>query len=490
MPSEHAAVTAEASVTSKNLSKVALLRLAQYPFVALFAIIIPRMMGPSVYGQYALFVSVVAMGDALLDLGITEIAARTVPELQQQRNLSGIRTFFSRMLAFKLTLDLLVILGVVFGRSLLRGAHLQHIWVLLLAMLFADVTAPAYGLMFGLNRLSICSLRDPLRRAMSLVIVVTLFHAFGLTGAIFSVAITEGLLALRFLWVVRAYVSTRELVPSWSYAAPLLRYGSLFYLSAGLISLWQRLGNTLITALRGDFRQVALFDLSNQIFLTAVGFTLFLITSLAPMFTRLRLEGKEGKLIDWSRRILTYNQIACMAALGAWLLIGDALIRILIGAQYVGLYENVAVLLCGVFPMVIIQLGLTLAMAYANPASYLSALCVAVVSFVAAAFLLIPSHGGALGCSEATALSCLCGALAIGFRYRSNLRHSIAPGLKAILIGAAIVLPCWLLRGPPTRNILLLLGFLSVYGAALLLSRVVVASELHQVWLALRHRSA
>jgi O-antigen/teichoic acid export membrane protein len=113
MTLEHA-VTVEASVTSKNLSKVALLRVAQYPLIALFAIIVPRLMGPTLYGHYALFVSIVGMGTALLDLGMTEISARTVPELQRRFDPSAIRTFFSRMLGFKIPFDLLAIsLGVL-----------------------------------------------------------------------------------------------------------------------------------------------------------------------------------------------------------------------------------------------------------------------------------------------------------------------------------------------------------------------------------------
>ena len=70
------AVTVEASVTSKNLSKVALLRVVQQPFIALFAIIAPRLMGPTLYAHYSLFVSIVGMGTALLDLGMTEISVR------------------------------------------------------------------------------------------------------------------------------------------------------------------------------------------------------------------------------------------------------------------------------------------------------------------------------------------------------------------------------------------------------------------------------
>src|SRR5579872_4764713 len=210
MTPEHA-VTVEASVTSKNLSKVALLRVAQYPFIALFAILVPRLMGPTLYGHYALFVSIVGMATALLDLGMTEISARTVPELQQRVDQLAVRTFFSRMLGFKISFDLLAIAVAVLGYWLLQGALPQYLVPLLLAVFIGDLGSSAYGLLFGLNQPTICSLRDPLRRAAGLVVVIVLFRNFGLSGAIFSAVFVECLLALINFWFIRQYVSPREL---------------------------------------------------------------------------------------------------------------------------------------------------------------------------------------------------------------------------------------------------------------------------------------
>ena len=311
-------VTSEASITSKNLSQVAVLRFAQYPFTALFAVIVPRLMGPDDYGRYAWFVSLVGMASAFLDLGMTEIATRAVPTLQHSRGEAGVRKFFSRMLAFKLALDLSLITAFVVGaRWLFHGAvPWLFVWPLAIVLLIGDVGGTAYALLFGLNRLAICSARDPIRRAVGVVIVVVLYLKFGLAGAVASVVLVEAVLTSINIYWTRRYVSLRELRPSWSFTAPLLHYGFLFYLSWGITNLWQRLGNTLIGHMRHDYAQIALFDLSNQIFLTAIGFTMFLITSLAPIFTQLRLQGKESKLIDWSRRILTYNQIACVGILG------------------------------------------------------------------------------------------------------------------------------------------------------------------------------
>jgi O-antigen/teichoic acid export membrane protein len=484
-------VTSDATVASKSLSKVAVLRASQYPFIIIFALVVPRMMGPDTYGRYALFVSLIAMIDAFLDPGMAEISARVVPELQQVRNEAGIRTFFSRMVGFKITVDLLLALVAVVGLRLIFPDVVAptFLWLLILAIFVGDLGSAAYGLLFGLNRQSLCAARDPLRRAASVCLIIALFHLFGLSGAIFSVVLVEGLLLIIYLTFVGRYVSFQELTPKWSYVAPFLRYGFLFYLSAGATSLWQRLGNTLIGQLRGDFRQIALYDLSNQMFLTATSFTLFVILALAPTFTRLRLEGKEGKLIDWSRRILTYNEIGCVCAVAAWLLLGPELIPILIGRQYDGLYANVAVLLCAAFPTVVIQLGLALAIAYAEPIWYFVAVCTGVVSFVVTSLITIPANGS-LGCSIATLVSCICCALVMGFRYRANMRKSLGPALKSIALGAVLLVPCWLLRGRADRNALLLLGFLATYGSALFLTRVIIRAEVEQLWAALRHKSA
>lgn len=485
------AVTAEASVTSKNLSKITLLKVAQYPFLALFAFLVPRIMGTDIYGRYALFVSWVGIMSAVLDLGISEISARSVPELQRRADGDGIVVFFSRMLGFKLTVDLAFVAICSLG-LLIAGARLgigigAFAWPILLTVFISDLGAAAYGLLFGLNRLVACSARDPIRRGASLAIVILLYNKFGLRGAVFSVLLVEAISSFLNLMWTRRYISPRDMVPRLSYIAPLLRYGLLFYFSWGVLTLWQRLGDTLVGYLRADFGQVALFDLSNQIFLTATSFTLFVITSLAPIFTRLRLEGKEGKLVDWSRRILTYSQIACMLLLGGWLLLGRDVIPVLIGRQYGGLYPIVTLLMCGTFPMVVVQLGLALAMAYAEPVWYLLALSVAVVAFIAAAFVLIPSHG-AIGCAAATLISCVLCALTMAARYRHNLRQSLPRAIKAIVIGAVVLLPCWLCRGGWGRDALLLVAFSTVYAGVLWTLRVLDPEEIQQAWLALRSK--
>src|SRR5206468_2387105 len=73
----------EASVTSKNISTVTLLKVGQYPFLVASMMLIPRLMGPTIYGEYALLISIITMTASLIDFGGgTDVFGRFVPEFE------------------------------------------------------------------------------------------------------------------------------------------------------------------------------------------------------------------------------------------------------------------------------------------------------------------------------------------------------------------------------------------------------------------------
>jgi O-antigen/teichoic acid export membrane protein len=91
----------EAAITTKNISLVAFLRFAQYPFLISSAILIPRMMGPEIYGDYALLLSIMIIVSSLLELGRGEIFGRFIPEFHARCQLADIPRFSSRFLGLK-----------------------------------------------------------------------------------------------------------------------------------------------------------------------------------------------------------------------------------------------------------------------------------------------------------------------------------------------------------------------------------------------------
>jgi hypothetical protein len=101
------------------------------------------------------------------------------------------------MLGFKLTLDVAVVALAAMVLFFLRPLSVprQMLVPLLIVIVISDVSAAAYGLLFGLNNVSLCSARDPLRRAISLVTVIVGYSWFGLLSALYSAVMFEFLLA-------------------------------------------------------------------------------------------------------------------------------------------------------------------------------------------------------------------------------------------------------------------------------------------------------
>ena len=481
-----AAPTQDASITSRNLSAVFLLRIAQFPFLALFAILIPRMMGSETYGQFAFLISVIAILTSFLSLGIGEICGRFVPEAQSGADPAAVGALGSRLLAFKTAVSL-PILALAFPALLwLYGNSFPatYLVLVLLIVLVADWGSVAYGLLFGLNKLVRVSLREPLRRAVSLLLILLLFPQFGLVGALFSTLLVESILLALGLYWTKGHFTAGQLRLDFDFLKPCLTFGFGLYLSWFLLNVWQRLGNVLINHVTNDSAAIAFFDLANQCFLVVISITVTIVNSLVPMFSKLLLQGKEDKILEWSARLVRYMSILSMLAFSTLLFAGSELIIFLFGEEFSQVFPNAAVLLLALFPSVFVQIGFVYAVLYKSPGKFLWALIVSLAAFVALSLVLIPSYS-AMGCSAATAVSYyLMAGLAI-YPFRDKAGPLLREG--GITVGLGILaLPLVLWKGEALWNVLLAVGFACAYMALLFVARVVSVKEVAEAVAALR----
>src|SRR5690242_15940392 len=103
-------MTREAHATIKNISTVALLKLAQYPFLALTIVLVPRLMGTTDYGEYALLTSIITVAGALIDFGAgAEMFGRFIPEFQVTHRPDAIRKLVSNILGMRTLIGALAI---------------------------------------------------------------------------------------------------------------------------------------------------------------------------------------------------------------------------------------------------------------------------------------------------------------------------------------------------------------------------------------------
>lgn len=483
---ETAPATSDASVTSRNLSAVFIMRIAQFPFLILFAILVPRMMGADYYGQFALLIAIATILTSLVNLGIGDVFGRFVPELAASNGPAEVTKFTSNFLAFKTLFTLAVLLLVVPIVTWSYAGDLEAVYFLVVAVvvLVVDWASVFYSLLFGQNKLVRYSVRDPLRRGLSLVLILALFPHLGLLGALFSTLLVDTMiLALGIHWT-RGSVSLRHLRFDPRFLKPYLTFGITVYISWFLMNLWQRIGNVLIQYVTGDPKEVAFFDIANQFFLVAISITVIVVNSLIPMFSKFVADGREAKIHEWSRRLVRYMLILNMLGFALMVFLGADLIPFLIGRDFAEVTPNAVVLLLALFPAVFVQIAFVYALVYKQPRRFLAAQVVALVGFLAASVVLIPAYTS-IGCSIAIVASYFLMALLAIFPFRDKAAALVKEGCLVVALGA-VLMPLVLLKSTVLVNIGITISFTVAYLAFLWVFRVLGFAELSEALQALR----
>jgi O-antigen/teichoic acid export membrane protein len=290
---------------------------------------------------------------------------------------------------------------------------------------------------------------------------------------------------LNLAWGWR-YLSFKDLRLDLKFLKPYLQFGFMFYISNGVMIIWQKVGNPIVAYLTTDSSEVALFDIPNQIFLITTSFLLVTIGYLVPIFVHLLATGKEEKLVTWSNLLLKYIFAMSTMMVGGFLIAGHELIPILIGRQYSSIYPNALVLLMGTFPMIVVQLGYVFCIIYKKARQYLFAVACALLAFVASAFVLVPPLAS-LGASLAMLLSTGVAAFALGVIFWRQVKPCLQEGLQVALLGGVFI-PFWFLRHNLIIDLLLAIAAGILYLLILLISRKLRIEEMAQVIQAIRPR--
>lgn len=486
---ETTAITQEARVTIKNISAVAVLKTAQYPFLALTMVVVPRLMGPVQYGEYALLISIITVIASSIDFGASaEMFGRFVPEFEVNQQTNVVRRLASNILGLRMLIGLsttVVLFGVL---SVLYGDQFPAMILVVICMIVIvrEVQIVPYSLLYGLNKLGLRSTQLVMRRALSLVFLLVLYHFLGLLGAVVSTLLVDLVLAIAaFSWTA-GYFRVTELKPDITFLKPFLRFDVAFYLSWVIVNVWQRSGNLLIEQLTGSTIQVAQFDISNQLYLVTTTLIFVAIESLIPIFTNLLLTGREQKLSDWSTTVLKHTAILSTLIFWVFVYIGPYVIPVLIGPDYAPTIPNTMWLLAGLFPMAITQLGSVFSVAYKKPYRYLATLGISYAVFAMVSVLLIPVFQ-AMGCAIATLASSVTSATILYLSFKPQFRSSLSKSLPPILLWI-IFIPFLLLRDGFVSSMILAALATAVYIAILFALKVLRVDELNTMLSAVRRR--
>jgi O-antigen/teichoic acid export membrane protein len=173
----------------------------------LFTIVVPRLMGPDTFGQYALITSVSVWFALVSGLSSAQTMSRFVPEFSVRGDREGLERF-----AFLLRLvsgALVAALYFALTAFLFRELDLLAVAVAAMAVFFRSAAKLLCALSLGLNQAARWGLGETVNRWASLILVIPGAYFGGLLGACLALLITELASKQRCL-VGRPYVARRR----------------------------------------------------------------------------------------------------------------------------------------------------------------------------------------------------------------------------------------------------------------------------------------
>jgi O-antigen/teichoic acid export membrane protein len=463
--------------TARNAGLILVQRGAVMVAGVLFAAVVPRMMGPPVYGQYALLASLAAWMALLSGLGFTNTISRHMPTLVLAGKTAELRRFLGGMLALR------VVSGAGAGAAylavtllLLRDLPPLVPWIFAGAVWLQTLGNFFFGVFLGFNRAARWVVGDVVRRWLLLVLLPLGFALDGLRGACLALLVTEAVALVVGLAWTRLGLSVSDVWPRAGVLEPHLRFGVAFLGTQVLFAGFNGSGELLVRTFTGEYGEVGYFALAHSAYLMAVAAITQFVLSFAPLLGSFLDRGERGALDQWVGGLL--KGLAVLGALSVFgaLFLADPLVTVVFGAAYHPVAPNLVVLALGLLPLTLGSVFTTVTLVHDRPG----------LSFVGSALRLAVLWGagpvlvarwGSLGACLAVLGGSTLHAVVLAWRLRDQAGPGLRSWVRAIVL-ALPFLPLLWLRSSPLVNGALFLAFVAGYGVLLLLSRVVTWADL------------
>lgn len=451
----------------------------------LYAALIPRMMGPEVYGQFALITSLSLWFSLASGLGITQVISRETPPLASGPDLTKLRAFFGQLLTVRIASGAAA--GLAF--MLLVGPWLTEInrlalWAVATTVFVRSLSSTLYAYFLGLNQAWRWGTRDVLSRIFPLLLIVPGYQLAGLPGACLGLLIGEAAVVGVAAWWARHYLSLAGLLSGWGGLAPYLRFGLGFYASTLLVAFFQRSGEPLVRLFHGDYAQVGYFGLAYKGYLTAEAIIPQLTLSFVPFLVTVNGQQGPGGVARWAERLVRWLGIAGMLGIGGVCLLAGDVVPAVLGAAYAPVALLLVPLAWSLIPQAWSAISRLMAVVYDRPGEAVAASSLRLILLWIGGPVLVSRLGG-FGASLAVLAAISGYAIYFGWRMRSVAPYRLTPWLISLLLGGWFVflLP---LRSSVFVNIGLFLLFAVVYLGLLLSFGLIRIDEIRRAWAIVR----
>jgi O-antigen/teichoic acid export membrane protein len=453
--------------------------------VTLFAVLVPRLMGPTLFGRYALLISV-SMWFALLSApGAVSMLARSIPRFVATNDGDGLRRLATSLVVLRAVTGSFSAMGYFLIVTLVLGEP-DPLAAAFVAggVLSCTVGNLSFALFLGLNQAARWGLGELLRRWMTLALVPIGFAAAGLRGACLGFLGAEMTVLVCGLWWARRYLRWADVDLSRRHLRPHLRTGMHFAAGAVLMVFTQRSGEALVRFSTGRYEEVAFFGLAYAIYLTIAQALWQFAIAFAPFLVTLLEHGRRDDIARWLERLLKYMVVCAVLALAGMIFVGHDLVPLLLGAKYHAVAANAVPAMLALLTLSVGMTGRLLALTLDRPGAAAAAAAIELAAFWSFGVPLA-LRAGSLGACWAVVPASALYASYITWRMRRELPFSLGDAGRAVAL-SLVFAPLAFLRGAWPANALLLTAGAMAYGVLLLRSRVITTAEIVELWGLLR----
>ena len=477
----------EAQKTVRNVGFLLLQHGSHVLYAILFAALVPRLMGPTTYGQFNLLTSLAMWLVFSGSLGMTQIVGRYVPEFLHRGDREGLLKFVGQMAVTRLIVGLAG--GLVY--YLITVLWLRDLdWLVLgfmaLSVVLNILTISVFALFLGLNQAARWGMRDTLMRWLSLIFILAGLALWGLKGACLGMALTELLLLGVGYWWARPYMEKRYFGLEWGYLSPYFRLGFIFFGSEVIVSTFQFAGSALILFMSANYNEVSFFGLAYQgCTLAAVAF-FQLAMAFAPFLALLLARQDSSSFQGWVEQLLKWLGVSGILCFLGALFLADTILPLLMGQAFRPVTDNLVLMTISLPFLGVVSMGSVLAMIKDRPGMALEAALLRLAAFL---ILGVPLVGwwGSLGGSLAFVLAGVaqCGYYLI--RLQGLLTFSVRPWCLTLGLAGLFVPLSWL-KSSWLVNLTLGAAAMAGYTGTLLILGLISFGELVLIWQALSSR--
>jgi O-antigen/teichoic acid export membrane protein len=472
---------AEAQTTVRNAGLILVQRGIHAASGLVFALLVPRLMGPDIYGRFSLLTSLSIWFLLFSSLSLTDVIGRYVPEFLLRHDESGLRGFWGDLLTVRLATAVLAA-GAYLALTVVWLRDLDvSLLVLMAGMVFVRAIGElVFAAFLGYNQASRWQVGETVRQWLSLGLLLPGFYLGGLRGGMLSLLLTEFVVLALGVWGIRSYLTWPGLHLDVRGSTAYLRFGLVVFASDVLNTAVGASGETLVRAITGDYVQVGYFGLAWRVFTTMAMAIPQLAMAFVPLLATWRAQGQTRVLTQWTERLLKYLAFGGVLAASGMVFLADDLVPVVLGAEYQPVAGNLVWLSLTLVPLAVGHIARLVATVYVQPRVAVAASAVRLLAFW---LLGVPLVGrlGSLGSSIAMLGASLLYAAYFAQRMGRVLPYSLRKTALAVVIGALFLPLAWL-KSSWQVNVCLYGIFMVGYCGLLLLGRIVSRGEVVELW--------